>query len=70
MLAERDPVADGVKFTPIEQLAPAPMLAPQLLAWLNSPAFAPVIVILEMFNATLPLFVSVMSLRALVVPTA
>ena len=29
-LAERDPATDGVKFTPMEQLAPVATLVPQL----------------------------------------
>ena len=70
MLADRAPVADGVKVTPIEHFAPAATLVPQLVLAAKSLAFVPVIVMPVMLTATLPLLLRVMNLVRLFVPTA
>lgn len=55
--------------TLIVQLAPTATLAPQLSVLAKSPAFVPVMLMLEMFNATLPELASVTGFGTLVVPT-
>jgi hypothetical protein len=60
-----EPLAVGVKVTPRVQLALAARLAPQLLVWEKSP----LVVMLEIVRAALPLFVSVIVSAELVVPT-
>ena len=67
--ADRGPVVVGVKVTAMEQLAPAARLVPQLSPSAKSPGFVPVIAIPEILSVTVPLLVSVMILRPLVVPT-
>ena len=73
-VAERDPLAPGVKVTLMRHV-PKGLIVPefgQVLAEviLKSPGFAPVRVILVMFSAAVELlFVSVEVLAALVVPT-
>lgn len=68
-LAVRVPLADGVNFTLIEQLAPPARLEPQVLVCEKSPLFAPVIAMLEIFSCVLPTLRKVTVLAALVVPT-
>jgi hypothetical protein len=73
-VAERDPLAAGVKVTEIRHVARG-LIVPELgqvLAEviLKSPGFAPVRVMLVIFSAAVELvFVSVEVLAALVVPT-
>ena len=57
----------GENVTPTVQLAPAAMLVPQVLLAIAKPALA---TMLEKFRATLPRFVRVTVLAALVLPTA
>ena len=57
MLAERLPLRKGVKVTVIEQLAPAAILLPQLLASVKSLGSVPVTEIFVMLTATPPLLV-------------
>jgi hypothetical protein len=68
--ALRAPVAVGVKVTLILQLAPAATLVPQVFVWLKSPLFAPVIVMLVMLSAAVPVFESVTAWAVLVVLTS
>ena len=58
-VAERGPFATGVKVTPMEQLAPAARLVPQLFDWRKSPGFVPARAMLEITNDALPTFVNV-----------
>ncbi len=73
-VAERDPVSVGVKVTVIRQV-PRGLTVPELgqvlaLVMAKSPGFAPVSVMLEMFNAAVVLVsVRVEVVAALVVPT-
>jgi hypothetical protein len=67
--ALRAPVAVGVKVTLILQLAPATTLVPQVFVWLKSPLFVPVIVMLVMVSAAVPVFESVTACAALFVLT-
>lgn len=69
-LAARFPVAVGVKVTLIVHFAPTArfaVLAGQVLVSAKSPLFAPVMAILEIANAAVPLFVNVTLCPALVV---
>ncbi len=66
--AERTPPASGEKVTLIVQLAPPPKLPPQLLVWEKSPGFVPMRVMPEIVVTPFPLFVTVMSWEADVVP--
>ena len=68
-LADRVPFAEGVNVTVTKQLAPAATLEPQVLVWAKSLAFVPVIEMLLMATATLPLLLSVIFLGRLFVPT-
>ena len=67
--ALRDPVLVGLNEALIVQLFPAPIDEPQLLNPLKSPRFCPVILMLLMFRAVLPVLVKVTSCAALFVPT-
>jgi hypothetical protein len=67
--ALREPVAVGVNFTLIAQLFSTATLAPQVLVSAKSPGLAPPMLMLEMFNAALPVLDSVTLCAALVVPT-
>jgi hypothetical protein len=58
--ADRAPASAGVKATEIVQLAPVAMLAAQVLVWLKSAAFVPVIVTLMIDSAAVPEFETVM----------
>jgi hypothetical protein len=53
-VADRFPVAAGLKLTLMVQLALAATLDPQLLVWEKSPALVPEIVMLETVKAALP----------------
>ena len=68
-VAERAPLALGVKETVMEQLLPAARLEPQLFVCWKSAGFVPASVIPEIVRAALPVFVSVTLLVGLVVPT-
>jgi hypothetical protein len=67
--ALRAPVAVGVNVTLILQLAPAATLAPQVFVWLKSPLFVPVIVMLVMLSAAVPVLERVTAWAVLVVLT-
>jgi hypothetical protein len=67
-VAEREPVAVGVKVTPIKQLPPDTTLDPQLLVCRKSLGFVPPTEIAVMPSAALPELVSVRFFTALVVP--
>ena len=67
---DRLPAADGLKITETVQLAPAATLTPQVLVWLKSAAFVPVIATLVMDSAALPEFETVMVWAALAVLTS
>ena len=58
-VAERLPLAVGVKVTVNVQLAPAATEVPQLLVCVKSPGFCPVIPTPAMDNGEVPVFVSV-----------
>jgi hypothetical protein len=58
-VAERDPLATGVKVTVIVQLAPAAMLDPQPFVSLKSLGSAPVIEMPVMLKAALPVLLNV-----------
>ena len=62
---DRIPVAVGVKVTLIEQFAPAASVAPHVFVSAKSP----LLVMLEIAMASLPVFESVILCAALVVPT-
>ena len=69
-VAVRLPVAEGVKVTLIVQLCPSPRLEPQLLVWLKSPGFVPVMVIDVMLSVVeFDPLVSVAVIGELLVPT-
>ncbi len=68
--AVKDPLAAGVKVTLIVQLAPAATLAPQLLVCAKSLGLVPVMAILVMLKAALPVLFRVTDWAALEVPTA
>ena len=61
----RAPGAVGVKVTLMVQLAPAAIVAPQVLLWAKSPLGA----MLEMSKGAVPLLVSVIAWALLVLPT-
>jgi len=67
--ADRLPVAVGLNFTLIKQLAPAATLVPQALVRLKSLASEPVITMLVMLTVTWPLWLNVIVLGRLVLPT-
>ena len=69
-LVLRDPLAEGVKVADTLQLAPAARLLPQVLVCAKSPLFAPLITMLVMFRATVPVLLMVTFCVPLVVPTA
>jgi hypothetical protein len=56
--AVRIPVAVGLNFTVMVQLALAAILVPHVLACEKSPAFVPVMLIPVKFNLVLPVFVT------------
>ena len=58
-VAERLPLAVGVKVTPNVQLAPAASVAPQLLVCAKSPGFGPATAIFVITNRECPLFLRV-----------
>src|SRR5439155_5880093 len=58
----RDPMAEGINVTLIEQLAPAATLVPQPFVWAKSPLTA----MLEMLSAMLPVFVRVIEAAVVV----
>ena len=58
-VALRVPVADGLKITEMEQLAPAATLDPQVLVWVKSLALVPETETLVTLNAALPVLFSV-----------
>ena len=66
--ALRVPVAVGVNFTPIVQLAPAATPLAQVFVCEKSPAFVPVSPMLVTFSAAVPVSVSVTLWAALVEP--
>lgn len=66
--ALRVPVAAGANVTPIEQLAPAATLLPQLFVWAKSPELAPMRAMLETLREALPMFESVTLCAVLVEP--
>jgi hypothetical protein len=68
--ALRAPVAVGVNVTLILQMAPTATLVPQVFVWLKSPLFAPVIVMLLMLSAAVPVFESVTACAVLLVLTS
>lgn len=65
-----DPPDVGVNVTLTVQLAPGRSVGPQVVVWAKSPLFVPLKNMLEMFNDSLPLFVTVTTCAVLVVPTA
>lgn len=65
--ADRAPVTFGVNLTEIVQLPPTATLVPQVLVWLKSPGFVPVIVIPVMDKIALPVLDSVIVWAELVV---
>jgi hypothetical protein len=69
MAALRCPAAVGLNRALIVQFEPAGTEMPQLLAWEKSPAFAPVMVMLEISKAALPVLNNVTPPSGLVVPT-
>jgi hypothetical protein len=68
--AVRLPLAVGVNMTLIVQLLPAPTELPHVFVSAKSPAFAPVIAMLDRLKAALPVLLRVMVWGALVEPTA
>jgi hypothetical protein len=68
-LANRLPEALGVNVTLMRQFAPAARLVPQVLVCAKSALLAPPIMMLVIVNGPLPLFVNVILLAELVVPT-
>ena len=68
-LALRLPAALGVKVTLIVQVPLTANVLEQVLVWAKSLAFVPLIAILLMFKAAVPVFVSVTVLAAVVVFT-
>src|SRR5262249_16633011 len=69
MEALRAPAAAGRKVTVMVQLDPAARLDPQLLVWAKSPGFAPVMVMLEIERAAVPMLLNVTFCGALSDPT-
>ena len=67
--APRAPVAVGVNVTVTVQFVPAARLLGQLLLWPKSPAFAPVITMLDMLSDAEPVLLSVKLCDPLDVPT-
>jgi hypothetical protein len=67
--ALRAPVAVGVNVTLILQLAPAARLVPQVFVWLKSPLFVPVMAMLVMPSAAVPVLERVTACAALLVLT-
>jgi hypothetical protein len=65
--ADLAPVALGLNFTLMKQLAPDATLVPQVLVWVKSAAFAPTIVTAVMLTVAWPLLLSVTVLARLVV---
>jgi hypothetical protein len=63
------PVAEGVKVTLIEQMAPAAKLEPQVFVCAKSVLLVPVIAMPNMLSVPVPLLVIVTTLAALVAPT-
>ena len=63
----REPVAAGENVTPIVQVAPAAILAPQVLVAIEK---SPLVEMLENASAVFLRFVSVTDLAALTFPTA
>src|SRR5580658_1560314 len=63
------PLAAGVKVTLMEQLAPAARELPQVLVWAKAPLLVPVMAMLVMVMATVPVLLNVTVCAALVVPT-
>ena len=68
-VAERAPLAEGVKVTLIEQLAPAATELPQVLVWAKLLALVPETATPVMDNAALPELVSVIACAVLVEAT-
>jgi hypothetical protein len=68
-VADRDPEAEGANVTLTVQLAPAARVEPQLVVWLKSAALVPVSEIEMPVNEVVPMFVSVTTWAALLVPT-
>jgi hypothetical protein len=68
-LAERDPVAVGLKVTVILHWPLGGTLVPQLLVCAKSPGSVPLIVIWLMETEDTPAFVKVIGIGTLVVPT-
>src|SRR5258707_4760106 len=68
--AVRVPTAVGVNTTLIVQFPPAVTARSQVFDWEKSPAFAPVIVMLEIDNGALPVLNRVTPPTGLVAPTA
>jgi len=68
-LAVRLPFAVGVKVTLMVQLAPAARELPHVFVWTKSPLLVPVIAILVMLTAVLPVLAIVTAWAVVVVPT-
>ena len=68
-VAERVPLAEGVKVTLVVQLPPAATELPQVLVWAKLLALVPESAMLVMLNAALPPLVSVIVFAVLVEPT-
>ena len=66
----RAPPSVGVKFTPIEQLAPAGKLAPHVLVWEKSPLLVPAMAAPGKVRVAVPVLVRPTICAALLVPTA
>jgi hypothetical protein len=67
--AVRVPAADGVNVTPIMQPSCATRALPQLLVWVKSAEFVPVMPMFEMFNVAFPEFERITFWAELVEPT-
>src|SRR5437879_10739133 len=67
MVAERFPLAVGVKVTLKVQLAPTATVVPQSLVCAKSPGFGPAMAMLVMTNVAPPVFCRVMVCAELVV---
>jgi hypothetical protein len=67
--ALRAPVAVGLNVTLMVQLAAAATLVPQVLVWLKSPLFVPVMAMLVMLSAAVPVFERVTACAVLLVLT-
>ena len=70
MLAERDPIAVGENVTLIVHVPPPATVAPQLFVWPKSPPFVPVMAMLVTLRVVPEVFVRMVPIEALVVPTA